>query len=382
MRIALWHDLPPGGARRYLVETTARLALAHDVTLVTTRTGDDDADLLEHVAAVHRVPGSPPARGRVARLLAVRRDQQQLATGIDAVGFDVALVHGSQITQAPPLLSSLRTTPSLYVAQEPRRRTYERGYQPWLDPGGRVVRAARRTARRPFELVLARWDRAAVHAATGLVVNSEFMREAMGAAYGRTGVVVHPGVDFGRFTVGTGPRTGVLSVGALDPTKGHDLVVDAIARLDVEARPTFTVVFERMDPVYRDELRRRATTLGVDLRLRQGIDDKELADAYGEARVLVAASVREPFGLTPLEAGAAGTFVIAIDEGGFRETVQPGINGVLVSRRVDALAAALARELERPVADPWSLRDALLPYWTWDRAVVELDRTLSHTAAR
>lgn len=382
MRIALWHDLPPGGARRYLVETTARLAADHDITLVTTKPGDDDPDLLEHVDAVHRVPGRARTGGRIARLLAERKDQQQLATGIDAVGFDVALVHGSQVTQAPPLLSSLRKTPALYVAQEPRRRTYEPGYQPWVDPGGRVARAARRAARRPFEQVLARWDRDAVRAATGLVVNSEFMRAAMTAAYGRTGTVVHPGVDFTRFAVGTGPRAGVLSVGALDPTKGHDLVVEALARLDRTVRPSLTVVFERVDPVYRERIECRARELGVDLRLRRGLDDKELADAYAEARLLAAAAVREPFGLTPLEAGAAGTFVVAVDEGGFRETVQPGVTGVLVPRSTTALARAIGDTLAGPAPDPWVIRDALLPYWTWDRAVAELDRALDRAAVR
>lgn len=38
----------------------------------------------------------------------------------------------------------------------------------------------------------------------------------------------------------------------------------------------------------------------------------------------------EPFGLAPLEANACGTYVIAIAEGGIRESISDGINGTLI----------------------------------------------------
>ena len=381
MRIALWHDLPPGGALRHLVATTARSARTHDYTLFASGAATDQpSDLTESVARV--IGDAPPTRdGRLARLVALRRRHRALAATIDHADFDLVVVHPSQVTQAPPLLASLRRTPSVYVAHETRRRTHERGYQPWIDPGGPLARGARTVARQPLELGLGAWDARSTRAATALVVNSVCTRDAMAQAYDRIGTVVHPGVDLDAFALGTGPRRGVLSVGALDPTKGHDLVVDALGRLDPELRPEVTIVFERVDPVFRMRLEEQAQRCGVRLVLRHGLDEKELVDAYAGASVLVAAATREPFGLTPLEAMATGTPVIALDDGGYRETVRPGANGELVPREPGAMADAIRAFLGRGAVDPWSVRDTIVPYWTWDRAVDELHEVFDRAAA-
>ena len=72
MRIALTHDLPPGGAYRYLVETTVRSAREHDYVLFIT--GDPAAVDPRLGAAVRRIQsvGAAPApgSGRVRRLTA------------------------------------------------------------------------------------------------------------------------------------------------------------------------------------------------------------------------------------------------------------------------------------------------------------------------
>jgi glycosyltransferase involved in cell wall biosynthesis len=51
----------------------------------------------------------------------------------------------------------------------------------------------------------------------------------------------------------------------------------------------------------------------------------------------------EPFGYAPLEANACGTPVIAVAEGGVRETIQDGVNGILVEHASASMAAAIER---------------------------------------
>jgi len=51
------------------------------------------------------------------------------------------------------------------------------------------------------------------------------------------------------------------------------------------------------------------------------IEEDELVDLYARCRGLICTALYEDFGLTPLEAMASGKPVIAVDEGGFRETV-------------------------------------------------------------
>jgi glycosyltransferase involved in cell wall biosynthesis len=93
----------------------------------------------------------------------------------------------------------------------------------------------------------------------------------------------------------------------------------------------------------------------------------------------------EPFGLAPLEANACGTAVVAVAEGGIRETVFEGINGLLVndarpaaiaraiSRLLDdtTLASELGKRAESYVRERWSLTEAI------DRLETILEATVS-----
>ena len=89
-------------------------------------------------------------------------------------------------------------------------------------------------------------DVASGRAANRILCNSAFSAEAVARAYGRVGHVSPLGTDLDRFTLSTAPRSGhVLSVGALVPAKGHDLVVEAIGRLPVDLRPTLVIPNER-----------------------------------------------------------------------------------------------------------------------------------------
>jgi glycosyltransferase involved in cell wall biosynthesis len=91
----------------------------------------------------------------------------------------------------------------------------------------------------------------------------------------------------------------------------------------------------------------------------------------------------EPFGLAPLEANACGLPVVAVAEGGLRETIIDGVNGFLVQHQpqmmADAiqrlahdkdLAAQLGKNGSRIVQEKWSV----------NAAVERLERQLTQAA--
>lgn len=79
----------------------------------------------------------------------------------------------------------------------------------------------------------------------------------------------------------------------------------------------------------------------------------EIDVLYGRCQGFLTTALDEDFGLTPLEAMAAGKPVVAVDEGGYRETVTPA-TGRLVPADPDALAAAVRQVAQ----DPLSFREA------------------------
>lgn len=71
------------------------------------------------------------------------------------------------------------------------------------------------------------------------------------------------------------------------------------------------------------------------------VEDARLRELYADCRGFVATAEDEDFGMTPLEAMASGKAVVAVDEGGYRETVVPGETGWLFPANPEALAGAI-----------------------------------------
>jgi glycosyltransferase involved in cell wall biosynthesis len=71
------------------------------------------------------------------------------------------------------------------------------------------------------------------------------------------------------------------------------------------------------------------------------VTDNELVDLLSNALCLIYTSQLEPFGFAPLEANACGTPVIALQEGGVKETIIPSKNGFLSDRNPKNLAKYL-----------------------------------------
>jgi glycosyltransferase involved in cell wall biosynthesis len=399
MKIALFHNVPPSGALRAVRELTVRLAAQHEVTVFTVDLGA--ADRYPHIGTgtaaldMHAPVRQGTLSGRWSRLTplpdpvrsiatieAVRQAETALAAEIGDSEFDVAFVWPSVYTQSPPLLERL-AIPSLYYVAEPRRRWHEGAAEPkWH--GDRPKGMARfDRARYPYDWLNARRDARAVAAASFLTCDSYFTAEAIERAYQRSAPVCYLGVDTDVFSPpvstsgGASARPSVLTVGAVEAIKGQDLVVEALGTISPTQRPVLHLAFERAHGPYLEYIRRRASDVDVEVHEHREVTDSELAMLYAQADLSVCASRLEPFGLTPLESMACGTPVVAVAQGGYRETVRDGVNGVLVDRQVAALAKGITRVLEGNLrATPDDLRAGIIDQWSWDRATTRITNLL------
>jgi len=382
VRIALYHNLPAGGALRCMREMVRRSTGTHQYDLYRLHDpespdGPDDEldDVVSSINVTTLAVSVKPRTGplwpihRMARLLALNDAQAEIARRIDAGGYDLCFVHHCRLTQSPALLTRLRT-PTVYYAQEPRRISYERPTHdayPW----------ARHPPDRWFELWFERYlrivDTRAVSAATALACNSQFSAESFYRAYARDAVVIYLGVDQHGFRPTTSEREDyVVSVGALEPPKGHGNVVEALGLLPEANRPALRIVFERQIPHYEAAVRQLAERRRVRLYLHEKEPDSGLVGIYSKARATVCASRLEPFGLTPLESLSCGTPVVAVNEGGFRESIVDGVNGFLTDPSPNGLAEGLKKLLSgRLDTDRERLR-ATVSKWTWDKTVARL----------
>ena len=134
----------------------------------------------------------------------------------------------------------------------------------------------------------------------------------------------------------------LLHVGRLDPRKGIDDAVRALALLPPGA--TLDVV-GRGDPEHRTALEALVDELGVAVRF-DAVPRSALAERYAAADAVVFAPTwEEPFGLVPLEAMACATPVVATGTGGSAGFLVDGENCLLVPPRDPAAIAAAVHRL-------------------------------------
>ncbi len=136
----------------------------------------------------------------------------------------------------------------------------------------------------------------------------------------------------------------VVSVGNLAEEKGHDLVLDAAARI-----PGLQTVIVGAGP-QRSALESRVRTLGIGDRTTflGNLPQDRLRQVYSAADVLALGSRREGWPNVLLEAMACGTPVVATNVGGVPEIVADPAAGIVVaSRDAQEFAAALSRMLAR-----------------------------------
>ena len=178
--------------------------------------------------------------------------------------------------------------------------------------------------------------------------------------------VIPPGVDTAHFrplpraqalaAAGLDPtRRWLLFVGRLDPIKGLDTLLQAVARMQqrgVAARHRLAVALVGGEPGPAPAaLQARRAALGLDeVVFFLGPRPRAVLPAYyAAAEAVVMPSYYESFGMAALEAMACGTPVVASDVGGLAHLVRHGQTGCLVPPQdPEALAATLTLLLDAP----------------------------------
>jgi glycosyltransferase involved in cell wall biosynthesis len=225
-----------------------------------------------------------------------------------------------------------------------------------------------------------------IRSASMLLTNSAFSRGLLERAYGVAASVVYPGINTCVFSPSdTEEGDYVFCAAALIYTKGHRFVVRALGQIPPERRPALLIAANAIDPHERAVVEELARRVDVQLRIEQMQDDRRLVEAYSRARAFVYAPIQEALGLAPLEAMACGTPVVAVGDGGVKETVLSGVTGWVVERN----ERAFGRTLDRLLCDGAARRrmgEAAVDYvrsrWTWQQAVDTLERHFAQLVRR
>jgi len=349
----------------------------------------------QHVVPLGQAPQSPSrgfrstidgATSTLARMRVMEEHCAQCAAEISAGSFDVLLAHPGMLYHATPI-ARFTSLPSVLYLQEPYRPLYEAmPTLPWVAPthdfSPRSLRSWKRFIGDSLRLygvrVQAREERQWVASFDQVLVNSRFSRESVLRAYHIESRVCYLGVDTVSFVPTREPKERfVVGLGNIYPHKRPTFAVDCIAAIPDAKRPKLVWVGNGGDG---EALAQYGSDKGVTVDVRLGISQAELVSVLSRAAALIYPSHLEPFGYAPLEANACGTAVVAIAEGGMRESLEHNVSGALLDNLdpMDFAASLLAYcdDLSYAEEQGRRARERVVSNWSIEAAGLVLEREL------
>ena len=409
MKIAIWHNLPSGGGKRALYDqVTMLLKRGHHVEIWHPSCADTNYLDMSGRVKEHSLPckiynfSSHNVVGKFKRLVGhyfnlnvLKKNAILSAQEINKAHFDVLLSHPCSFLGSP-FIGRYTDIPSVLYLQEPNRLLYEANdknplalpdlpLSMWQIPKY-VSLKSEDHLKHAFYRLKAREEAKNASVFDSILVNSYYSRESVLRSYGLNSQVCYLGVDSERFKNSTRvkKRNYVLTVGAMVREKNYSFIINALSLIRKE-RPQFVIVSNVANEKYEKYIRALASEKQVDLKIYLNISDAQLIELYSGARLVAYAPRLEPFGYVPLEANSCSVPVVAVAEGGVRETVIDGVNGLLVDHNQQAMADAIEMLLKSPKKAEvmgGEGRKLVEQIWSLEKATDRLESKLGETVLR
>lgn len=320
MKIAVFHELPEGGALKVINEMAKRLKKDHTVDLYTIQENNKfNYEKYYTETFIYKFQTKKWAgnnwKAKIYKdsveLIKLFLLHKQIAKDIREKDYDILFVNGSRYIEAPFILLFKNKNKILYCHNTNYRFIYEPilGIPKNLDPLRTIYEKTNRFIRKYLDILN-------IRSADKIITGSKFEVKMINKTYGLKSKSIPYGVDFDFFKpVKIKKKYDVLFIGSSHLLEGYPTL------LEVEKNLPKNVNIKKI--------------LG-DIKWVTDIND--LRDLYQDSRIVLSLGHNEPFGLTPLDAMSCGVPVIAVNEGGYKETVRDGVTGYLVPRNPRIIA--------------------------------------------
>lgn len=354
MRIAIFHELPKGGAERAVIEISKGLkSRGVAVDLFTTRAFDSkkNKNIFNKIYTYKFQEKEWKGKNWKRRFYKDTFEMfnlyllhKKIAQDINNNRYNFVIVNASEFIETPFVLRFLKI-PSLFYCHDPHDRLI-------YDPLSKIpenLGSIRKTYEKTNRFLRKMLDKKNFSKAKIILANSKYTKHMIKKTYGRESIVSYLGVDAKVFSPGKNEkRYDVLFVGSTFKLDGFDLFLEVTKLLPKKVK---------------------AKSLLADMEWVRS--DISMRDFYRSAKIVLSFGVREPFGLVPLESMSCGTPVIAINEAGYKETIINNKTGYLLPRNPNIIAGKIKELLSdrKLIAQMGSnARKHVLGNWTWRKS--------------
>ncbi len=171
-----------------------------------------------------------------------------------------------------------------------------------------------------------------------IIVNSKNTLSRIKRYLHRDAIIIYPPIDTPKYKFKNNGDFW-LSVNRLYPEKRLELQIEAFRKMPTEK---LLIIGDHAEgdhaAKYVEKIKR---DIPQNVEIRRTISEKELIELYGNCKGLITTAMDEDFGMTPVEAMAAGKPVIAVKEGGYLESIIDEKTGILIIPDIDSIMQAI-----------------------------------------
>lgn len=360
MKIAIYHELPKGGARRAINEFSKILKKNNIVDLYVL-----DADKIDEKSFFSRTfvylfktkewAGKSP-------LVKLYKDffeifllfivTKKIAKIINNRKYDITIVSASRFIESPFIMRFLKS-PFVFYASDPNYRyVYDELLKPSKSLG--IVKYRYEVLKRKIYKSL---DKENIKYAKLCLSPSSYIAKKFEETYQQRSLPLLYGVDTTFFTPSSRSKDiDILYIGSHNKIDGVDLL-DSVVKLLPKTTKVKKILIE-------DEWIS---------------DDSELRDIYRRSKIIFCPARKEGLGAVPMEGMSCGCVVMAVNEAGHRETIINGTTGYLVSRNpieIKKLIASLLEDDKKRKLIGEKAREIMVRDWSWKKRGNLLEREL------
>ena len=201
-----------------------------------------------------------------------------------------------------------------------------------------------------FVNYLRRWDRRSAAHVHYFIANSIHIQQRIEKSYNRSATVIYPPVRVDKFELSEQPRENYyLCLGRFVPYKKIDVIIEAFGQMPDKK---LLLIGTGWGDKKIDKLRRKY----VNIEWLGYKSDEDMIAYIQKAKACIFAA-KEDFGIMCVEVQACGTPVLALDYGGYKETVINGGTGYLFAEQTEqSIVAAVSKFEYQPLTDHQLIR--------------------------
>ncbi len=229
--------------------------------------------------------------------------------------------------------ASNRHKPNLFYCHTPVRAFYDQ-----RETMAASMNPVAKVAFLGWTAVHSRFDKKSIARIDQIACNSQNTVRRIKKYLGMDAIVIYPPVDTGKYRYISDDGFW-LSVNRLYPEKRIEVQIEAFRQMPEEK--LIIIGNCGVGDHSADYAKGLKMNLPPNVTLVGDVSEERLIDYYGRCRGVITTAADEDFGMSAVEAMAAGKPVIAVAEGGYLETVVDGVTGKLIECNPDAVICAV-----------------------------------------